>query len=101
MNLVFCTAETVNWMSERISRARATEAKCGAAGWWLQMVAVHCCTITSLLDGQVRGFRLQLWREHLGGLDDVFNQPESPECMARVRHLAEENWRAYSGDEVP
>ena len=54
-----------------------------------------------MLYGQVRGFRLQLWREHLGSLDDIYSQPESPDCMARVRHLAEENWRAYTGDEVP
>ena len=50
---------------------------------------------------QVRGFRLQLWREHLGGLEDVYNRPESPECVARVRQLAQENWRAYTGEQVP
>ena len=61
------------------------------------------CLLTPLrwLAGQVHGFRLQLWREHLGGLEEVFRQPETRDCVLRVRRLADENWRAYVGEQVP
>eukprot|EP00996_Jenningsia_fusiforme_P002982 NODE_3789_length_915_cov_44.516166_g3484_i0.p1 GENE.NODE_3789_length_915_cov_44.516166_g3484_i0~~NODE_3789_length_915_cov_44.516166_g3484_i0.p1 ORF type:complete len:250 (-),score=44.99 NODE_3789_length_915_cov_44.516166_g3484_i0:164-805(-) len=50
--------------------------------------------------GRIHAFRLSLWREHTGVEDEVFLQPESLECMQRVRQLAQENWDAYVGDEV-
>ena len=100
MDLVYGVAETANLMSALTNRARAIVAKCGAAGWSLTYGGCTLLRMTGTVNGQVRGFRLQLWREHLGGLDDLFNQPESPACTARVRRLAEENWRAYTGDEV-
>ena len=31
--------------------------------------------------GQIHGFRMSLWYEHLGMLDDVFQRPESVECV--------------------
>ena len=52
------------------------------------------------LTRQVHGFRLQLWREHLGGLEDVFREPETRDCVLRVRRLAEENWDAYVREQV-
>ncbi|KAF7069192.1 hypothetical protein CFC21_074856 [Triticum aestivum] len=46
--------------------------------------------------GQVYGYRMSLWAEHLGGrAEEWFRRPESEECVRRVNAAAEENWRAY------
>jgi len=50
--------------------------------------------------GQIYGYRMSLWAEHIGGIDEDFNYPESLECMRRVRHLGEENWKQFVADEV-
>ncbi|VAH97135.1 unnamed protein product [Triticum turgidum subsp. durum] len=52
--------------------------------------------------GQVYGYRMSLWAEHLGGrAEEWFRRPESEECVRRVNAAAEENWRAYvSPDET-
>lgn len=43
---------------------------------------------------------MSLWTEHLGFLDESFKEPESLECMRRVRSMSEGNWRQYLADEV-
>ncbi|KAJ4712932.1 Phospholipase D [Melia azedarach] len=50
--------------------------------------------------GQVYGYRMSLWAEHIGGIEECFNRPESVECVRRVRSLSEQNWRQYAADEV-
>ncbi|KAI3861122.1 hypothetical protein MKX03_003162 [Papaver bracteatum] len=45
--------------------------------------------------GQVYGYRMSLWAEHLGTLEDSFREPQTPECVKRVNELAEENWKLY------
>ncbi|XVF52793.1 hypothetical protein PTKIN_Ptkin05aG0047100 [Pterospermum kingtungense] len=50
--------------------------------------------------GQVYGYRMSLWAEHIGGLEQSFEQPESLECVRRVRRLSEHNWKQYIADEV-
>ena len=50
--------------------------------------------------GQIHGFRLSLWYEHLGMLDDSFLQPESEECVRRVNRIADENWDLYSSESL-
>ncbi|XP_020594501.1 phospholipase D alpha 1-like, partial [Phalaenopsis equestris] len=47
--------------------------------------------------GQIHGFRLSLWCEHLGMIDDAFLHPESMECILKVRKNAEERWLSYFG----
>ncbi|KAL0924255.1 hypothetical protein M5K25_005071 [Dendrobium thyrsiflorum] len=47
--------------------------------------------------GQIHGFRLSLWYEHLGMIDDTFLRPESKECVLKVRQNAEERWKIYMG----
>lgn len=47
--------------------------------------------------GQIHGFRLSLWYEHLGMIDDTFLRPESLECVLKVRQNAEERWQSYLG----
>ncbi|KAK9102003.1 hypothetical protein Sjap_019257 [Stephania japonica] len=48
--------------------------------------------------GQVHGFRMALWYEHLGMLDDTFMQPESVECVRKVNKVADKYWELYSRD---
>lgn len=50
--------------------------------------------------GQVYGYRMSLWAEHIGGLEEIFKRPESLECVRRVRSLSEQNWKQYIADEV-
>ncbi|GKV42898.1 hypothetical protein SLEP1_g50258 [Rubroshorea leprosula] len=45
--------------------------------------------------GQVYGYRMSLWAEHMGKIDDLFNEPESLNCVRRVNEIAEENWKRY------
>ncbi|CAI9093905.1 OLC1v1029506C1 [Oldenlandia corymbosa var. corymbosa] len=50
--------------------------------------------------GQIYGYRMSLWAEHLGFLEHGFEQPESLECVRRVRALSQLNWAQYAADEV-
>ncbi|CAH1415586.1 unnamed protein product [Lactuca virosa] len=50
--------------------------------------------------GQVFGYRMSLWAEHIGGLESGFERAESIECVRRVRMLSELNWKQYAADEV-
>lgn len=43
---------------------------------------------------------MSLWAEHLGVLEDCFTQPESLECVRRVRSMGETNWQQYAASEV-
>ncbi|KAK4795002.1 hypothetical protein SAY86_012996 [Trapa natans] len=49
--------------------------------------------------GQVYGYRMSLWAEHLGMLEDEFREPQSLECIRHVNELAEQNWKAYVSEE--
>ncbi|KAK1296904.1 Phospholipase D delta [Acorus calamus] len=50
--------------------------------------------------GQVFGYRMSLWAEHLGKVDEIFKEPESLECVRLVNAMAEENWRKFTAEEV-
>ncbi|KAJ8565404.1 hypothetical protein K7X08_007980 [Anisodus acutangulus] len=50
--------------------------------------------------GQIHGYRMSLWAEHLGVVEDCFRQPESLECVRRVRSMGEFNWKQFAADEV-
>ncbi|KAL9227407.1 hypothetical protein vseg_003096 [Gypsophila vaccaria] len=50
--------------------------------------------------GQIYGYRMSLWAEHLGTTADWFTQPESVECVRHVRSMAEQNWRQFAADGV-
>ncbi|CAL4920042.1 unnamed protein product [Urochloa decumbens] len=46
--------------------------------------------------GQVHGYRMSLWAEHLGGaVEECFRRPETEDCVRRVKEMAEENWGRY------
>lgn len=48
--------------------------------------------------GQIHGFRMSLWYEHLGMLDESFLQPESKECIQKVNQIAEKYWDLYASE---
>lgn len=48
--------------------------------------------------GQVYGYRMSLWAEHLGMVDDLFKEPESLDCVKGVNNIAEENWKRFTDD---
>lgn len=43
---------------------------------------------------------MSLWAEHIGQLEKCFEQPQSLECVRRVRFLGEQNWEQYAADKV-
>ncbi|KAI6678756.1 hypothetical protein NL676_039552 [Syzygium grande] len=47
------------------------------------------------LHGQFYGYRMSLWAEHLGDLEDSLREPQSIECVKRVNRIAKWNWKAY------
>ncbi|KAK8636409.1 hypothetical protein V6N13_124155 [Hibiscus sabdariffa] len=49
--------------------------------------------------GQVYGYRMSLWAEHLGELDDTFREPQNLECVELVNKIAQSNWKAYADDD--
>ncbi|XP_061365758.1 phospholipase D delta-like [Gastrolobium bilobum] len=49
--------------------------------------------------GQVYGYRMSLWAEHLGGLDDPFAEPHSLDCVRHVNMIARKNWDTYVSEE--
>ena len=49
---------------------------------------------------QVYGYRMSLWAEHMGTIEDCFTQPESLDCVRRVRSMGEMNWKQFAADDV-
>lgn len=54
-----------------------------------------------LARGQIHGFRMALWYEHLGMLDETFLHPESEECIRKVNDIADKYWDIYSSEGPP
>jgi len=50
--------------------------------------------------GQIHGFRMSLWYEHTGLLDNLFLNPESLECIRKVNKIAERYWDLYSSESL-
>ncbi|QHO37124.1 Phospholipase D delta [Arachis hypogaea] len=49
--------------------------------------------------GQVYGYRMSLWAEHLGSLKEIYEEPKSLECVRYVNYIAKQNWDAYVSEE--
>jgi phospholipase D1/2 len=60
----------------------------------------HLNTKGLVARGQIHGFRMSLWYEHLGMLHDNFLNPESLECVQRVNKMADKYWDLYASDEL-
>jgi len=50
-------------------------------------------------NGQICGYRMSLWQEHLGMENDLFKKPYSLECVKKVNNVADENWKRFIADE--
>lgn len=50
--------------------------------------------------GQIHGFRMSLWYEHLGMLDNTFIRPESEECVTKVNQISDKYWDLYANEEL-
>ncbi|XP_031265508.1 phospholipase D delta-like [Pistacia vera] len=46
--------------------------------------------------GQIYGYRMSLWAEHLGMVDCRFREPESLDCVKFVNKIAEDNWKSFT-----
>ena len=49
---------------------------------------------------QIHGYRMSLWAEHTGTIEDCFLQPESLECVSRIRTMGELNWKQFASNDV-
>ncbi|XP_074279922.1 phospholipase D gamma 1-like isoform X2 [Silene latifolia] len=49
--------------------------------------------------GQIYGYRMSLWAEHLGLLEDCFTEPETVECVRKVRTVGEMNWKQFAAED--
>ncbi|XP_021908338.1 phospholipase D delta [Carica papaya] len=49
--------------------------------------------------GQIFGYRMSLWAEHLGKLDEHFMEPESLKCVKAVNKIGEDNWNKFTDAE--
>ncbi|KAL6643229.1 hypothetical protein ACP70R_021410 [Stipagrostis hirtigluma subsp. patula] len=59
----------------------------------------HLNTEDQLARGQIHGFRMSLWYEHLGMLHDDFLNPGSLKCIQMVNTMAKKNWELYTSDD--
>lgn len=53
---------------------------------------------TSVL--QIYGYRMSLWAEHIGTVENCFTEPESLECVRRIRSIGEMNWQQFAAEEI-
>ncbi|XP_057533919.1 phospholipase D alpha 1 [Amaranthus tricolor] len=60
----------------------------------------HLVTRNEPARGQIHGFRMALWYEHLGMLDETFGHPESSDCVAKVNRAADKYWDLYSSESL-
>ena len=49
---------------------------------------------------QIFGYRMSLWAEHIGSIEESFARPESLECTRQVRHIGEQNWEKFISSHV-
>ncbi|KAK7307458.1 hypothetical protein VNO77_40539 [Canavalia gladiata] len=49
--------------------------------------------------GQIYGYRMSLWGEHLGMLDETFEEPEQLECVRKVNAIADNNWKLFASED--
>lgn len=50
--------------------------------------------------GAVHAYRMSLWYEHTGCLEEVFLEPHSADCVRRMLTIGEEMWIVYSREDL-
>ncbi|KAJ7537296.1 hypothetical protein O6H91_11G000100 [Diphasiastrum complanatum] len=58
----------------------------------------HHTNTNRFAHGEVHGFRMSLWYEHLGRLDNVFLHPQSLDCIRKVNQISDNLWDLYVGE---
>lgn len=48
---------------------------------------------------QIYGYRMSLWAEHTGTVDDIFKEPETLDCVSSINKIAKENWKNFTADD--
>uniref|UniRef100_A0A0K2T5Y1 phospholipase D n=1 Tax=Lepeophtheirus salmonis TaxID=72036 RepID=A0A0K2T5Y1_LEPSM len=49
--------------------------------------------------GGVHKYRMALWSAHLGGYDEAYLNPQSSECLEKVREVTSSFWELYTKDD--
>ncbi|PIN01376.1 Phospholipase D1 [Handroanthus impetiginosus] len=49
--------------------------------------------------GQVYGYRMSLWSEHIGNIEGCFKDPENMDCVKYMNRISEDNWKRYTSDQ--
>ncbi|GAB4842451.1 Phospholipase D alpha 4 [Ancistrocladus abbreviatus] len=50
--------------------------------------------------GDIHAYRMSLWYEHTARAEELFQNPQSLECVLRLREIGEQTWQIYSKEEV-
>ncbi|GJX66071.1 phospholipase D alpha 1 [Tanacetum coccineum] len=50
--------------------------------------------------GEIHGFRMALWYEHLGMIDETFEHPENAECARKINQIADKYWDMYASENI-
>ena len=49
---------------------------------------------------EIHDFRLSLWVEHFGAMNDLFHHPQNPACARHVQALCKANWEKYISEDT-
>lgn len=58
----------------------------------------HHLSIRKPARGQIYGFRMALWYEHLRQIQPSFTRPETLECMRDLNRITDDYWKLYSSE---
>ncbi|KAL3153372.1 hypothetical protein ABBQ38_011712 [Trebouxia sp. C0009 RCD-2024] len=50
--------------------------------------------------GQIHGFRLNCWEEHTSQVKELYEKPESTECMREMNAIGDKGWQDYTSNDV-
>lgn len=50
--------------------------------------------------GDIHAYRMSLWYEHTNSAERLFIEPESLECVKRMRSIGDQMWEIYSNEEI-
>ncbi|KAK1362829.1 Phospholipase D [Heracleum sosnowskyi] len=53
-----------------------------------------------ITQGEIHRYRNSLWYEHTGQVEEIFNWPESLECVQKLNSIGDQMWKLYQGQQV-
>ncbi|XP_010262168.1 PREDICTED: phospholipase D alpha 4 [Nelumbo nucifera] len=56
--------------------------------------------VTNGTHGDIHAYRMSLWYEHTGRIEESFLEAHSLDCVRRINAIGEEMWNIYSGNEI-